>query len=345
MLDPAIIGNHWLLKYIGSSVIGVAFSPDGRVLASVGANYRVRLSAVESGHDWWQISGIGVTFSPTGKMMAAVGRDSKAHLWELNQGRELKRVEGPRMRSVVFSHDGQTLAGVTDGSLRDKVMVWNTTDQKPVRKMKGQWYGLQNVAFSPNGELLAGGSKRVRVWHVESGRVLQELAGHTEIIEAISFSPDGRLLATAARNGVIILWNVQTGQVAAQLTGHTNEVHSVAFSPNGQLLASACWDKTIGLWNVESGALLGRLHGHHSYVHCVAFSPDGRFLASGSWDRTVRLWGINVSEDEWQHIARQWQQRLSPGWRKAGRCEQCGDRVRFWNRWRGVRRCSLHRKN
>ena len=122
------------------------------------------------------------------------------------------------------------------------------------------------------------------------------LTGHTNSVTSVAFSPDGKLLASGSRDQTIKLWDVASGQAVRTLTGHTDKVTSVAFSPDGKLLASGSDDETVKLWDVASGQEVRTLMGHTDFVTSVAFSPDGNLLASGSWDKTVMVWDVGTGE-------------------------------------------------
>jgi hypothetical protein len=159
---------------------------------------------------------------------------------------------------------------------------------------------VSSVAFSPDGQTLATGSRSdtVRLWRVSDGTALLTLTGHTEGVSSVAFSPDGHTLASRSHDGNICLWQVSDGTLLHTLEGHRDGVDSVAFSPDGQTLASGASDDTVRLWRVSDGALLRTLTGHTDSAFFpanveAAFSPNGQILASGSSDHTVRLWRVS----------------------------------------------------
>ena len=139
----------------------------------------------------------------------------------------------------------------------------------------------------------------IRLWNVATGTNTATLVGHTDGINTVAFSPDGTMLASGAgaNDPSIRLWDVSTGENSFTFQGHTNEVLSVAFSPDGTILASGAGanDPSVRLWDVASRKPFGILQGHENWVNSVAFSPDGTFLASGSDDRTIRIWDTRTA--------------------------------------------------
>ena len=190
---------------------------------------------------------------------------------------------------------------------------------------EGLAYTAIHVAFSPDGQTLAGGggenyfdastetsvnSGTIHLWDTDTGILINTLTGqHTNPVTSVAFSPDGQTLVsggtnyhfdeatdTFISNGIIHLWEVETGTLIDTLTGHT-QVASVAFSPDGQtLLVSGGLNSTLRLWDVVTGQHLQTLTGDSQEFTTVAFAPDGQTLVSGSWQGTIRLWDVATGE-------------------------------------------------
>jgi len=249
---------------------------------------------------------MSVAFSPNGRILASDACDGNVRLWDVAQGtvlRELQVFVGQKngrkrcVGSVVFSPDGRTLASATGWD--NTVRLWDVAQGKVMQKLIGHKGNVGTVAFSPDGRILASGNSysdnTVRLWDVAEGKVLQILKGHEDYVNSVAYSPDGRTLASASGDNTVRLWDVAEGKVLQVLEGHEGDVGSVAFSPDGRTVASSSADNTVRLWDVATGKVLQVLKGHDHGVESFAFSSDGRTLASLSGDFTVRMWHAHYS--------------------------------------------------
>ncbi|MGB6294739.1 MAG: hypothetical protein WBF90_00985 [Rivularia sp. (in: cyanobacteria)] len=164
-----------------------------------------------------------------------------------------------------------------------------------VNRLEGHKDIVWDVNFSPDGKLLASGSrdKSVKIWRTD-GSLLQTLKAHNESITSLTFSSDGSLLASASRDNTVKIWrkNPATRKFYSQpvtTLGHPDWVDKVSFSPDGKLLVTGSKDQTVRIWRSD-GKLLKTLEGHQGWINWVTFSPDGQFIASASDDNTVKIW-------------------------------------------------------
>jgi WD40 repeat protein/serine/threonine protein kinase len=302
--DLSVPRGGCILGSPGDNYLGLAYSPDGKWLATCGVPGKLWDARTQQ-----LVRRLGlakrVAFSPDSKILATGGLDGLVGLWDVAGGRLRRSLQGrptnparnERMvSSLAFSPDGRFLAAgfgwptVVVGDYSQIVQVWDAHSGREVATLPHQ-NAVPSLAFSPDGRLLAAAchDNTVRLWSVGRWQESRRLEGPEEF-RAVAFSPGGRRLAAGSSDGTVRLWDPATGRLLRLLQAHALTTIHVAFSPDGKTLASASFDHTIKLWDVARGRELRTLMGHTQWVTCVAFSPDGTQLASTGNGNTVRLW-------------------------------------------------------
>jgi eukaryotic-like serine/threonine-protein kinase len=305
------------LKGHAGRVIGVAFTPDGKIVASSGADQTVLIWRVADGALLFTLSrkssnfayGNTIAISPDGTMLAVGSAEGALALWSIPiaDGANSRKLEGhsKSIDCLAFSPDGKMLA---TGSSDCTVRVWQPSDGRLLRTL--EWgvfssFDVLAVAFSGDGSTLVGVNKfgDARLWLAEDGSVIRKFKQQLNsqgLLDRTAINADRVLMNQAGAGRVVRLWGASDEVVQHVLKGHSGKVlaRSLVLSPDRTLIASGSYDLTIKMWRAADGVLLHTLQGHTKQVNCVAFSPDGTVLASGSGaetgkeDNTVRLWRV-----------------------------------------------------
>ena len=289
---------HSDLLTVGPPVMGfsgIAYSPDGKYLATAGLGTDLLLLDAAGGEVVRTLRGhsnpvVAVAFSPDGRRLASGGYDEdegkgELKVWDVADGREVFTAPGNQggVTALAFSPDGQRLAVAAGDPMNDKpadVRVFDAATGDVFRTLRGPAGKVNAVAFSPDGHTLvaAGGSPRtlsaaIKVWEADTGKELPSFVGH------------GRAMTGVIQGGMPL------GAFQAMVnSGHGRGVSGLAFSPDSKYLATAGWDQTARVWEVPSRKAVLTYYGHGSALSGVAFSPDGRHVASTGLDRSVHVW-------------------------------------------------------
>jgi eukaryotic-like serine/threonine-protein kinase len=282
------------LKGHRSYVRSVAFSPDGRRVASGSVDGTIKIWESATGKELLSVDDgvvFSVAFSPDGQRLAS-GSGSDTKIWDSATGKVLLDLGEGAATCVTFTPDGKRLASAHDTGNAGMLNIWDSATGKLLFSINDD-NGVLSVAFSPDGQRMASGSRyHVRIRDSANGKQVLSVATPGEV-RSVAFSPDGRRMASADGLSVKI-WDAASGK---ELFNLQRGGYGVAFSPDGQRLASGSFDRTVKIWDVSSGRELFELKGHSAEAVSVAFNPDGQHLASGSIDQTVKIWNC-VSEKE-----------------------------------------------
>ncbi len=290
-----------------SKVDSVAFSSNGKILASGSWDNTVRLWDVETRKEIVTLTGhtgpvYSIAFSPDGKMLASGSYDRTIRLWDVETHTNIATLPGYKdaVSSLAFSPDGKMLAS---GSYDRTIRLWDVETETNIKTLTEHKGRVTSVAFSPHGKILVSGSwdNTIRLWDVETYTNTKTLTETTGDVMNVVFSPDGKTFATGSEKGAIRLWDLETTENIKTFGEHAHSYlwnMCLAFSPDGKTIAAGIYRGSIRVWDIATERMIGVIADRDKKMGAVdslAFSPDGKTIATGSWDPTVRLWNITKS--------------------------------------------------
>jgi WD40 repeat protein/serine/threonine protein kinase len=306
----------------------VAYSPDGQLLASVGATGSVMLLDARTG----SVLSVGeperarglfrteedacLAFTPDGKHLASLDtRRGQLLWWEITAqkrlvwARERIRLDPltnpqPQRGGRLAFHPGGHGLAIAPWSDAGEVLVMSRPPGHLALESRHEPPTVASpvacVCFIPGEDLLAvpdDAQRAIRLIKVDTQETSRTLSGHGAAVSSLACSADGKYLACGTRASAITVWRISESRELHVLTGHIGDVRCLAFSPDGRLLASAGSDRTIKLWDLRAGTLFATLRGHESNVNSIVFNPDGRSVVSAGDDRKVRIWAFGETSE------------------------------------------------
>jgi len=293
--DPSWAQDETTFKKHTAPVKAVAFSPDGKFLATGGDDKMIFLWEVVTS----ELAGIiktgfavkAICFTDKDHFLAACGDDIL--LMDLN-GKIIRTFSG--YTTDIWSISYNAAAGkVTAGSYARTIRIWDFNTAKSLLLLEGHERSCLPVKFNPEGTIIASGSldESVRLWDASTGKQLSRHDIHSENIFAIDFHPSGRYFASASADKTIRLCNAQSGKIIRTFVGHEGAVFDVKFSADGHHILSCDAKNTIILWETATGKRIGSYTVHKGAVNSVCFSRDGNGFASASDDNTAIYWKMD----------------------------------------------------
>ncbi|KAI9000016.1 WD40-repeat-containing domain protein [Gaertneriomyces semiglobifer] len=299
-----------LLEGQQAEVLSVKFSPDGRRLASGGADRMIYLwDAHGECKNYGTLSGhtgaiLEVQWSSSGQNIFSASTDKTLGIWDATTGERIKKLKGHTeyINTCAATRRGQDM--IVSGSDDGSVKIWDPREKHPVVDLEGKW-PVTSVSFGRDeGIVYTGGiDNMIQAWDLRKKEVIYRLAGHLDTVTGLRTSPDGSHLLSTAMDNTCRVWDIKPFSPSPTRLmkilegaphGFEKNLLRPCWSPDGDFVACGSGDRSVVVWDWASGRIVYKLPGHKGVVNEVDWAQN--VIASGSNDRTVFLGEVNVEE-------------------------------------------------
>jgi len=288
-------------------VYAIAWSPDGKRIASASNDGTVHVWDAATGHRFFRYHGHrgsvnAVAWSPNGSYIASASSDTTVQIWDALQTGEgsasLYTYSGHsgNMRALAWSADNTRIASGGDDKT---VQVWDAKDGTHHFSYVGHVNQIWSVAWSPDNTRIASASvdRTAQVWsaiqsqpNVTAQHAMAIYKNHTNDVKSVAWSPDSTRVVSASNDRTVQVWDPTSGHHFLTYTGHTDVLNAVAWTPYDRCIVSGSGDYSVRIWDAFSEKQLFVFSRHQLAVHSVAWSPDKQRIASASDDWSVQVW-------------------------------------------------------